>query len=90
MYTIKNKNLFICIRCDLVKIKVRDISHGSQIEERAMVMQQKTTRSVRFEITEKTRKALFAWIEYARLTSDDFLFKSRVNSSNHISSRQYA
>ena len=25
--------------CDLVKIRVRDISHGSQIEKRAMVMQ---------------------------------------------------
>ena len=29
--------------CDLVKIRVRDIAHGSKIEKRAMVMQQKTT-----------------------------------------------
>lgn len=76
--------------CDLVKIRVRDISHGSQIEKRAMVMQQKTAQPVRFEITEKTRNALATWIEYASLTSESYLFKSRVNSSNHISTRQYA
>lgn len=76
--------------CDLVKIRVRDIAHGSQIEKRAMIMQQKTGQPVRFEITKKTRKSLSAWIEYAGLTNDDFLFKSRINNSSHISTRQYA
>jgi len=28
--------------CDLVKIRVRDITHGSTVSRRAMVMQQKT------------------------------------------------
>ncbi len=28
--------------CDLVKIRVRDISHGTTIASRAMIMQQKT------------------------------------------------
>ena len=76
--------------CDLVKIRVRDIAHGSQIEKRAMVMQQKTGQPVRFEITKKTRKSLSSWIKHAELTSDDYLFKSRINNSNHISTRQYA
>ena len=76
--------------CDLVKIRVRDIAHGSQIEKRAMVMQQKTGQPVRFEITKKTRKSLSSWIQHAELTSDDYLFKSRINNSNHISTRQYA
>ncbi len=30
--------------CDLVKLKVRDISHGDRISARAVVMQQKTSR----------------------------------------------
>ena len=38
--------------CDLVKLKVRDISHGSRITARAMVTQQKTGLPVHFEITE--------------------------------------
>ena len=44
--------------CDLVKLKVRDISHGDRIAPRAIVMQQKTGRPVQFEITEQTRKSV--------------------------------
>ena len=44
--------------CDLVKLKVRDISHGDRISSRAIVMQQKTERPVQFEITEQTRKSI--------------------------------
>lgn len=76
--------------CDLVKIRVRDISHGSHIEKRAMVMQQKTSQPVQFEITEKTRKTLKDWITHASLSSDDYVFKSRVGDAKHISTRQYA
>lgn len=76
--------------CDLVKLKVRDISHGSQITARAIVMQQKTGLPVHFEITEPTRKSIYAWIELAQLRSEDFLFPSRIHDSPHISTRQYA
>lgn len=41
--------------CDLVKLRVRDISHGSQITARAIITQQKTGLPVHFEITEQTR-----------------------------------
>lgn len=44
--------------CDLVKLRVNDIGHGSHILKRAMVMQQKTQSPVQFEITQKTRTAL--------------------------------
>ena len=44
--------------CDLVKIRVRDISHGATIASRAMIMQQKTHQAVRFEITEQTRDSI--------------------------------
>jgi integrase len=48
--------------CDLVQLRVRDVAHGDRIAARAIVMQQKTQRPVQFEITEPTRKAVFAWI----------------------------
>ena len=76
--------------CDLVKLRVRDVSHGERIAARTIVMQQKTQRPVQFEITEQTRDALTAWIRHASLKSEDFLFPSRVHGSPHLSTRQYA
>jgi len=76
--------------CDLVKLKVRDISHGNQITARAIITQQKTALPVHFEITEQTRKSLYTWIEHAHLRSEDFLFPSRIRDSLHLSTRQYA
>lgn len=49
--------------CDLVKLRVLDVAHGDQITPRAIVMQQKTKRSVQFEIAEPTRGSARAWIE---------------------------
>lgn len=76
--------------CDLLKLKVRDISHGEHISARAIVMQQKTGRPVQFEITEQTRKSVAAWLILADLKSDSFLFPSRIHDSPHLSTRQYA
>jgi integrase len=76
--------------CDLLKLKVRDVSRGERIPARAIVVQQKTSRPVQFEITESTRVALTDWIRRSDLASDDFLFRSRVRSSPHLSVRQYA
>ena len=76
--------------CDLVKLRVRDISHGSAIAKRAMVMQQKTKQPVQFEITPQTRVSIEAWIKEAKLRADGFLFKGRNHASPHISTRQYA
>ena len=76
--------------CDLVKIKVRDISHGDHVASRAIVMQQKTQRPVQFEITDPTRAAVEKWIRSAGLKSEDFLFPSRLSDSLHLSTRQYA
>ena len=76
--------------CDLVKLKVRDISLGSNIAKRAIVMQQKTHQPVQFEITEQTREAVSKWIISAKLRHEDYLFESRVRKSLHLSTRQYA
>ena len=56
--------------CDLVKLRIRDVTHGNTISKRAMVMQQKTQQPVQFEITEQTRKAISNWIAFARLSND--------------------
>jgi integrase len=76
--------------CDLVKLRVRDVSHGDRIATRTIVMQQKTQRPVQFEITEQTRDALGAWIIRASIRLEDFVFPSRVHQSPHLSTRQYA
>ena len=76
--------------CDLVKLKVRDISHGDRIAPRAIVMQQKTGRPVQFEITEQTRKSVAEWLALAKLRSEDYIFPSRIHDSPHLSTRQYA
>ena len=76
--------------CDLVKLKVLDVSQGSHILNRTMVLQQKTQRPVQFEITKKTRETLLAWIEHANLSGDDYLFQSRTDHSTHMTTRQYA
>jgi integrase len=76
--------------CDLVKLRVRDVSHGGRVSARAIVMQQKTHRPVQFEITEVTRDSVTAWIALAGLRAEDCLFPSRVRASPHLSTRQYA
>ena len=76
--------------CDLVKLRVRDITHGDRVAARAIVMQQKTQRPVQFEITEPTREAVIAWVRSQALKGEDFLFPSRLRMSPHLSTRQYA
>jgi len=76
--------------CDLVELQVRDIAHGGQVLQRAIVMQRKTHRPVQFEITEQTRETVAAWIARAQLKPEQFLFPSRIYASPHISARQYA
>ncbi len=76
--------------CNLVKLRVRDICHGDRIAPRAIVMQQKTSRPVQFEITEQTRTAVADWMKLRNLHSEDYLFPSRVHKSLHLGTRQYA
>ena len=76
--------------CDLIKLRVSDICHGSTIATRAIIMQQKTSHPVQFEITEPTRESLTAWIGVSGRKMDDFVFPSRLHDSPHLSTRQYA
>ena len=76
--------------CDLVSLRVKDISHGERVSSRAIVMQQKTSKPVQFEITEATRNSVSDWINQAHLNADSYLFPSRIHDSPHLSTRQYA
>jgi integrase len=76
--------------CDLTRLQVQDVRHGSYVAARATVTQQKTQRPVQFEIAEQTRESLEAWIEARGLKAADFLFPSRLHTSSHLSTRQYA
>ena len=77
--------------CDVVKLRIGDVVVGGQIRQRSMVIQQKTGTPVSFEIGETARESLRLWL--TRCGSgrpDDFLFPSRLDRSDHISTRQYA
>jgi integrase len=76
--------------CDLLDLRVSDVSNGDTVNNRATVMQQKTGRPVRFEITQKSRKSVNDWIKCANLRSLDYLFPSRIRTSQHLSTRQYS
>jgi len=75
--------------CDLVKLKVSDVAYGSSVSCRATVLQQKAGSPVQFEITKGTREADATFIKLSNLHSKDFLFRSRVGTDQHISTRQY-
>ena len=76
--------------CDLTALRVRDVMRGDQVVGRTVVLQAKTQRPVRFEITDIARQALAAWIKQRSLGADDFLFPSRCKKAAHLSTRQYA
>lgn len=76
--------------CDLVTLKVIDIFAAGQVKERASVIQSKTKKPVRFEITEGTRKSLAHWMDDPLMIGAEFLWPGRFQERPHISTRQYA
>ena len=76
--------------CDLVNLRVGDVTHGGRVVNRAAVIQHKTRQPVRFDLTEQTRDAVQAWITSANLRADQYLFPGRLTASPHLSTRQYA
>ena len=69
---------------DLVRLRVKDITHGNQVASRAIVIQHKTHRPVQFEITEQAQISTLAWITQNRLKAEQYLFPSRIHASPHI------
>src|SRR5215813_9819213 len=70
--------------CDLLRLRVKDVTHGDHIANRAIVMQQKTRRPVQFEITEQTRESVAALIRCANRRPEDYLFPSRLRGSPRL------
>lgn len=76
--------------CDIVKMKIGDLVSGGRIRSRSIVIQQKTGRPVQFELLELARSSILAWLERRGGALEDFVFPSRIDHSDHISTRQYA
>jgi hypothetical protein len=76
--------------CDLVGLSVRDVFAAGRVKERASIIQSKTGKPVRFEITETTRLSLERWISDPEMIGLEFLWPSRIHGSPHLSTRQYA
>ncbi len=76
--------------CDLVRLRVLDISHQGGVMHRATIVQRKTGRPVQFELTDQTRQSVAAWLRHAGRTAPDYLFPSRRRLQGHLSTRQYA
>ena len=76
--------------CDLVRLRVADVTHGGRVLSRAAVLQRKTHLPVRFELTDHNRDAVRTWIDQRGLAAGDYLFPSRVRTAQPISTRQYA
>lgn len=76
--------------CDLVNMKVVDIMAPGQLKERASVLQSKTRKPVRLEISEGTRSSLKTWMKDPLMVGSEYLWPGRFHERLHISTRQYA
>jgi len=76
--------------CDLVSLRLADITPRGYAVERATIRQQKTGRPVRFELTEQTREAVDNYLKSVPTKAGGYLFPSRVHDGAHLSTRQYA
>jgi len=76
--------------CDVVKAKIGELVSGGRVRSRAIVIQQKTDRPVRFELLEPARGNILAWLERRGGALDDFVFPSRIDHADPISTCQYA
>lgn len=71
--------------CDLVSLRVRDVTHGSQVLPRAIVIQRKTQRPVQFELTEPARVAVAAWLEKSQLRGSGYIRQGKFVESFGLS-----
>ncbi len=70
--------------CDLVRMKVADVMASGQIKARASVLQSKTQKPVRFEISEGTRASVAKWMEAPLMVGSKFLWPGRFHERLHI------
>lgn len=75
--------------CDLVKLRISDVTLGRSIRSRCTVVQQKTGQPVQFEITGTCRESLIAWLDKRGERPDEWIFPSRSRRGEHLTTRQY-
>ena len=76
--------------CDVVKVRIGDLVLGGQVRNRAIVVQSNTGMPVQFELMQDARASLLAWLERRGGTLADYVFPSRIDHADHLSTRQYA
>ena len=76
--------------CDIVKVRIGDLVSGGAIRNRAIVIQQKTSKPVQFELLEPARGSILAWLERRGGSLEDYAFPSRIDHADHLSTRQFA
>lgn len=64
--------------CDVVSLRVSDIVSNGQSMDRATVLQRKTGRPVKFEITEHTRLAVDDYLKTVQKTPGDFIYSLAI------------
>lgn len=62
--------------CDLLPLKVQDITSAGIINPRVRLSQRKTHREVQFEITPPTQHCLTSWLLERQLSAEDYIFLS--------------
>ncbi len=67
-----------------------DVMASRQIKERASVLQSKTQKPVRCEISEGTRASVEKWMEDELMVGSEYLWPGRFHERLHILTRQYA
>jgi site-specific recombinase XerC len=74
--------------CDLVRMQVVDVMASDQIKERVSVLQSKTQKLVRSEISEGMRASVAKWMEDPLMVGSEYLWPGRFHERLHISTRQ--
>ncbi|MEM9963456.1 MAG: tyrosine-type recombinase/integrase [Pseudomonadota bacterium] len=76
--------------CDLVRLMVADVYAAGQVKERTSILQSKTQKPVRFELTEGTRRSIEQWLGHPMMVGQEHLCPGNFHEPLHISTRQYA
>jgi len=76
--------------CDLLRIKVGDVSSQGIVHSRVQFNQSKTGNDVQFEITPRSQQSISKWIFSAKLGTENYLFPSIRKIGKPISYSYYS
>jgi len=76
--------------CDVVAVRVDDVAPSGYAMDRATIRQRKTSRPVRFELTDQTRMAIDGYLRLTGRKPSEVLFAGRKDGTRGLTTRQYA